>query len=286
MNIQPPWLKNTARGKVFSVAGVENVPDLHGDIVDPQLTIFFNGNQFMVVNELRNAFQKRFPQYKRIFIETLPPGILVEQIRQGTLIIGNMRIKHQPDVLTAGQGLIKKLQQKEGWFERYQVYARNDLAIMVQTGNPKRIQNLSDLGGDDVRVSMPDPIIEGIGKLIKKALKKAGGQALVAKVMKEKVSTGSTFLTQIHHRQTPLRIMQNESDAGVTWRTEVLFQRQIKNPIAMVEIPPEYNQTGVYWAAQLKNAPHPQAATDFLDFLTGIEGQKVYQKFGFLASTD
>ena len=63
---------------MFTVPGVDNVPDLFGDINDPQLVVFFAGNQFMCIDDLMAAFRKGHPQYKRIFAETLPPGILAK----------------------------------------------------------------------------------------------------------------------------------------------------------------------------------------------------------------
>ena len=76
----------------FSVPPFDAVADLHGDSVDPQLVVFFAGNQFIVVHDLMAAFKQAHPQYQRIFVETLLPGILVKQIESGSLVMGNLRI--------------------------------------------------------------------------------------------------------------------------------------------------------------------------------------------------
>jgi molybdate transport system substrate-binding protein len=282
MKLFPPWKELPGNEYHFTVPDADSIPDLHGDIVDPQLVIFFHGNQFMVTHDLIDAFQRIYPQYQRIYWETLPPGVLVRQIENGGLRIGNLRIAHRPDIFTAGAARIRQLQEESDWFDRVEPYARNRLGIMVRAGNPCLIDGLTDLGKPGVRISMPDPRSEGIGRLMVEAYRKAGGQALVDLVMREKVKNGETFLTEIHHRQTPLRIMQGLSDAGPVWITEVLFQQQIGNPLTLVEIPPAYNQVAIYTAARLKNAPHPQAADAFLDFLTDPKGQEVYRKYGFL----
>ena len=284
MNLSPPWLSPTGNGRRFTVPEVDNVPDLHGDIIDPQLVIFFNGNQFMVTRDLIAAFQEAFPEYERIYWETLPPGVLVDQILEGALVVGNLRIAIRPDIFTAGAARIGQLDRDCGWFARIEPYTRNRLGIMIHADNPLGITGLPDLGRRDVRVSMPDPRTEGIGRLVVQAYKKAGGRQLADAVMKEKVENGSTFLTDIHHRQTPMRIMAGQSDAGPVWRTEALFQQRIGNPVEIVEIPPEHNQTGAYVAGRFKSASHPRAADDFLDFLTGPAGQKIYRDYGFLPS--
>jgi len=282
MNLFPPWLVPPGNGRQFTVPEIDNVPDLHGDIIDPQLVIFFNGNQFMVTRDLIAAFQRAFPEYERIYWETLPPGVLVDQIREGALVTGNLRIAIRPDILTAGAARIGQLDRECRWFARMEPYTRNRLGIMVHADNPHEITGLGDLGRPDVKVSMPDPRTEGIGRLVVKAYEKSGGQSLADAVMKEKVENGSTFLTDIHHRQTPMRIMTGESDAGPVWRTEALFQEQIGNPVKLVEIPPEYNPTATYVAARMTRAPRSRAADEFLDFLTGPEGQRIYRDYGFL----
>ncbi|WP_425291208.1 hypothetical protein [Spirosoma linguale] len=99
----PPWNQPPKGGVSFTVPGVDNVPDLYGDIVNPQLIVFMGGNQFMVLDELLTAFRKQYPAYTRIFVETLPPGILAKQMNSGSIVIGNLRIDHTPDVYNASR---------------------------------------------------------------------------------------------------------------------------------------------------------------------------------------
>lgn len=281
--VNPPWAGAPTDGKAFSLRGVNDMADLHGDVVNPQLVVFFAGNQFMVTHELMQVFREQYPQYQRIYWQTLPPGIEADQVEQGALVVGTLRIAQQPDVFTAGKGRMASLQKEKGWFGPMVDYAGNRLAIMVYAGNPKGIKDLQDLGRDDVKVSMPNPKWEGIAVPIQKAYVAAGGEELKRRIMLTKLKSGSTWLTRMHHRQTPMRIMQGQADAGPTWYTEPYFQRMINNPIGLVEIPDEFNQFVTYTAAALKSAPHPQAAKDFLEFLISPQGQAVYRKYGFLA---
>jgi len=275
----PPWNTPPKSAVPFTVAGVDNVPDLFGDINNPELVVFFGGNQFMVIDELVEAFKKAYPAYQRVFVETLPPGILAKQIEGGTMTIGNMRIDLKPDVYTAGKN---RIDQTPEWFSKTEVYGKNRLAIIVQKGNPKNIKGLVDLGRSDVRVSMPNPAWEGIGKRIEEAYVKAGGEALKNAIMQTKVKDSTTYLTQIHHRQTPLRIMYNQSDAAPVWYTEAFYQKMIDHPIEMIEIPAKENIEAVSVAAMLKTAPHQKAAKDFMDFLMSAAGKAVYKKYGFI----
>lgn len=279
----PPWNPPPQGGVQFSAPPVDAIADLHGDIVDPQLTVFFAGNQFMVVHDLMAAFRQAHPRYQRIFVETLPPGILARQIETGSLVMGNLRIALKPDVFTAGKGSIAEHQRRHGWFAESYDYARNPLAILVAQGNPKGIRGLADLARSDVRVSMPNPAWEGIARQIEASYRKAGGAQLDNTIMKTKVADGSTFLTRIHHRQSPLRVLQGESDAAPVWSTEAYFQQQIlHHPVATVTIPAAQNSMATYTAARMKDAPHAQAARDFLAFMRTPAAQAIYRKYGFL----
>lgn len=274
----PPWNTPPEAPVNFTIPGIENVPDLYGDINDPQLVIFFAGNQFMCIDDLLASFKKSYPKYQRIFAETLPPGILAKQIAGGSITIGNMRVSLQPDVYTAGKSQIDEMHTS---LDDTATYAFNTLAIMVRKGNPKNIVSLRDLGRPDVRVSMPNPAWEGIAKQIQAAYIKAGGEDLRKKIMEKKVQDSSTWLTQIHHRQTPLRILYDQSDAGPVWYSEAFYQNLINHPIELISIPPKENVKATYIAGSLKNAPHPEAARAFLDFLKSPEAKSIYKKYGF-----
>jgi ABC-type molybdate transport system substrate-binding protein len=278
----PPWNTPPTDGLAFKVAPFDYVVDLHGDVVNPQLTVFFAGNQFMAVPDLLAAFKKTHPKYQRIYVETLPPGKLAAQIEAGALVMGNLRIDAKPDVYTAGKKRIEEFQQSKHWFDKTYDYTGNKLAIMVPAGNPKHVAGIADLGRPEVRVSMPNPQFEGIARQIEAIYKKVGGDALDEAVMKTKVAEGSTLLTQIHHRQSPLNILEGRADAAPVWYTEAYFQQQLLHrPVETVEIPDTINLHVTYTAATMKAAPHPQAARDFLAFLATPEAKSVYQKYGF-----
>ncbi|MEO9147377.1 MAG: substrate-binding domain-containing protein [Ginsengibacter sp.] len=274
----PPWNTPPESKVMFTIPGIDNVPDLYGDINDPQLVVFFAGNQFMVIDDLFAAFKKEYPMYQRIFAETLPPGILADQIKGGSLTIGNLRITLKPDVYTAGKSRIKEM---VNLFNDTLSYAYNQLSIMVQKGNPQNIKGLKDLGEANVRVSMPNPEWEGVGKRIEEAYIKAGGEKLRKLIMNTKVKNGSTFLTHIHHRQSPMRIMYQESDAAPVWLSEVKYQLMLNHPVESVNIPKNENITATYMAGSLKDAPHSQAAKDFMAFLITPQAKKIYKKYGF-----
>ncbi len=280
----PPWNAPLDDGLNFTVPGIDNVPDLQGDVNDPQLTVFFAGNQYMVVRDLVQSFRAVHPEYQRIFIETLPPEILTEQMERGAIVVGNMRITLRPDVYATGRGRMEELQKEKQWFTQTVDYARNRLAIITEEGNPRQVAGWSDLAQQGLTLCMPNPKWEGIARnQIIPAMRRSGGDALVKVVYEDKVAAGSTFLTQIHHRQTPLRIMQGKCAAGAVWYSEAYFHATMKkHPVAIVNLPDEQNSYATYTAGLMKDAPHAQAGATFLEFLASDTGRAIYQRYGFL----
>jgi ABC-type molybdate transport system substrate-binding protein len=283
----PPWSGGrndpaSSKGFVFRVPDIDNVPDLHGDPIGAKLVLFVGGNQFFVMPRLIAGFERLHPELAGyIFYETLPPGVLLKQMKAGnTLTLGNLTLNVVPDVYEAGANALATMKQS-GEVDEVADYTTNDLEIMVAAGNPKHVASLKDLARADVRVALPNPEFEGIGKQVEAALRKTGGDTLAKEVYQTRVTQGGVVLTQIHHRQTPMRIMEKQSDAGVVWTSEVLFQEKLGNPIEGVRIPAEFNATAMYAAGVLKGAPHKEAAHAWVRYLQSDEARAAYGEFGF-----
>ncbi|HVA33672.1 MAG TPA: substrate-binding domain-containing protein [Candidatus Baltobacteraceae bacterium] len=270
----------TSQPYPFTVPPVDQVVDLHGNPAGAQLVIFMAGNQFMVARPLLRAFHARYPHVARIFYETLPPGVLARQIAAGGIRIGNLVVTAQPDVYMAGHRRMAAMHDS-GYVETPFAYASNVLAIMIRKGNPRNVRSLRDLGRSDVRVAMPNPQWEGVAEQIESAYRKAGGETLVHDIMVTKVAAGTTILTMIHHRQTPLFLLEGKADAGPVWISEALYQQRIGAPISMVPIPAAQNQTASYEAAMVTRASNPQAAREFLSFLKSSQARAIYRSYGF-----
>jgi ABC-type molybdate transport system substrate-binding protein len=286
--IFPPWQHGqnndtTQRGLPFTVPQIDDLADFHGNVSDPKLVLYVGGNYFFAMAPLVAAFEQQHPEFKgRIYWETLPPGLLEKQIEAGgTVTSGNMTWTVKPDAYLAG---FKKVQSliDEGVLTGPAVpYVTNTLTIMVPAGNPGHIKGLSDLARPDLHLAMPNPEFEGVARQIDASLKKAGGDALATAVYKTKVADGATVLTHIHHRQTPLFLMQGRADAGVTWQSEAIFQERIGNPITHVDIPSAQNTTAIYAGAEVKDAAHPDAAKLWLSFVRSPEALSIFERYGF-----
>ncbi|MGU3466696.1 molybdate ABC transporter substrate-binding protein [Methylobacterium sp. C33D] len=284
----PPWqggANNPAidRGLDFTVKEADNLADFHGDLTNAGLILYVGGNYFFAMAPLVVAFEAKHPELKgRVYYETIPPGLLVRQMRAGGRItVGNMTWTAKPDAYFSGLRAVNRLIDDGDLVGPPTVYATNQLAIMVPKGNPAGVKGLADLGRPDIRLAMPNPDYEGVARQIKAALAKAGGDALVTAVYETKVAGGSTHLTRMHHRQTPVWLMQGKAEAGVTWRSETLFQEQAGLPTERIDIPADLNATGIYAGAVVRGAAHPTEAKLWLEFLLSDEARSIFARYGF-----
>ena len=286
--LYPPWqhgANNDAadRGFEFTVAPVDVLADFHGSIDHPDLVLYVSGNYFFAVRGVVDAFGDAYPRYRgHVYYETLPPGLLLKQMDAGgTVTSGNMTWTAKPDVFMAELTASNELVRRGKLAAPAVAFATNDLTIMVPAGNPARVAGLADLGRAGLVLAMPNPQFEGVATQIRASLVKAGGEALAEAIYDAKVKSGETILTRIHHRQTPLFLMQHLVEAGVTWKSEAIFQEEVGNPIGHVDIPVADNTLAVYSAAMVPDAPHAEAAHAWLDFIRSDVAFKVFERYGF-----
>ncbi len=268
----------------------------YGNIDDSykaDLVMYLAGNQFMAMQDVISDFQKKNPDIKTIYVETIPPGqILKGQIlKQGK--INDQNTAQNPDLFASvNLGHLKKLKGKKVMND-YIIYTHNKLELMVAAGNPKGIKGPEDLGRDDIVQSHPNPLTEGIFKFYGAQMLKDLG--LYDKVTGDKqckscwAVEGKTWFTSRHHRETPLRIENGEADTGIVWTTEVLHAKAEGRKIDGVSIPEPYNMLHKvgYALGALKTGRNPYNAMRYIAYLGTDDAQNIYARYGFVkASTD
>jgi molybdate transport system substrate-binding protein len=263
----------------------ERADDLHNlEILnEAQLVLFMAGNQFMVMDDLIRLFQERHPEVKYIFYETLPPGLELRQILAGGALFKGELLTGNPDIYTSVTEHAMQELKDRGQVDDYFIYLHNRLVLMVPEGNPSGVRTAKDLGRSEVRISQPGEM-EDISHYIIDMYAKAGGDALVKKIVDEKKARGTTLLTVVHHRETPSRIEKGIVDVGPVWATEVMNARRQGLKVEAVEPGESLDQRDRvnYFAARLKNAPNRENADKFLNFIKSAQAQETYRKYGFV----
>jgi ABC-type molybdate transport system substrate-binding protein len=127
---------------------------------------------------------------------------------------------------------------------------------------------------------MPNPKWEGVAEQVEGAYAKAGGAKLVHRIMVTKLAEGTTMLTRIHHRETPLYLLGNRADAGPVWLSEAYYQHRI-HALDFVRIPAGQNVYAQYDAAPAAAAPHAAAAQAFVTFMQSPQARAILKSYGF-----
>lgn len=264
--------------------------DLHNlEIAETaDLVLFMAGNQFMVMADIVTAFRKENPKIKRIYYETLPPGLELRQILAGGAIYRGRKLRALPDIYTSVSATAMDRLATAGFIDSgsHRLYLHNRLSLMVPDGNPAGITTVEDLGREDVRISQPDPDNEDIAFHVMEMYRQAGGEGLLKKIMEEKRALGTTLMTTVHHRETPLRIIDHIVDVGPVWATEVHYARSLGLPIDSVEPGKHLDQRERinYFVCRLEKGLHPRNAEKFKAFLLSSSAQSIYESYGFVSA--
>jgi len=273
------------------ISGGEVKYGLIGDSYKADLVMYLAGNQFMVMEQLIQDFQKKNPDIKSVYVETIPPGqILKGQILKQGRIEGK-KTSMTPDLFASvNLGHLKKLKAK-GKMNDHIIYTHNKLELMVAKGNPKKVSGPKDLERDDLVQSHPNPLTEGIFKFY-------GSKMLNDLGLYEKVTGGAeckscwavpnkTWFTSRHHRETPYRIENNQADVGIVWVTEVVEGVKKGRQVEGVAIPAPYNMAHkvAYAIGVLTEGRNQDNANRYMQYLATEQAQDIYASYGFGKAT-
>ena len=143
--------------------------------------------------------------------------------------------------------------------------AKNTFEIIVEKGNPKGITGVADLSNPDLIVVLcadTVPCGKGAAKILANA-----AVTVTPKSFEDKVKGVVT------------KVAAGEADAGIVFVTDVLAAG---DGAAGVEIPADINVISNYPIVVTKEAPSPEAAQAFVDFVAGDAGKAILAKYGFL----
>lgn len=261
-----------------------------GDSYTADLVIYLAGNQFMVMEDLIADFQSKNPDIETVYIETIPPGQILNRqlLKQGG--IAGEKTTMNPDVYGSTNFAHLKTMAAEGRMHDYMTYIHNKLALMVAAGNPKGIEGPEDLARDDLVQSHPNPLTEGISKYAGAMMKSLGIHDAVTGGNKCKgcwAVEGKTWFTERHHRETPYRIEHGKADVGIVWATEIVHAEAQGREIDGLAIPAPYNMGDKvgYTIGALQDGRNPYNALRFLGYLATDAAQATYEDHGFVRAS-
>jgi molybdate transport system substrate-binding protein len=151
-----------------------------------------------------------------------------------------------------------------GEAESSDIFVRNLLEIAVPAGNPGGVTGLADFANEDLLIGLCAEDVP-CGSFGRQALENAG-------------ITPSIDTNEPDVRALLTKIEAGELDAGIVYVTDVL---STAGTVEGIEIPADDNVVADYPIAVLANAPNPDAAAAFIEFVLSEEGQAIMTEFGF-----
>jgi len=145
------------------------------------------------------------------------------------------------------------------------VFAHNKLTIAVESGNPKKINGVSDLANPAIKVAVCAPGVP-CGTYSTSTFSKAG---VTVKPVTQEQDVKSVLT----------KVGLGEVDAGIVYVTDV---KSAAGKVDGVTIPDAQNTIAEYPITELKSEQNATAAKAFLDYVLGKDGQKVLADYGFL----
>ena len=155
-------------------------------------------------------------------------------------------------------------------------FAGNVLTVVVPSANQARITSPLDLARPGIKVIAAGdgvPITGYASQLLDNLAKQAGYPADFAdKVAANIVSKEDNVAAVLS------KIELGEGDAAIAYETDARDTASV----ASIAIPAAASVPVTYGAVTTKVSPHPDAAADFVTWLTGPEGQAILARHGFL----
>jgi molybdate transport system substrate-binding protein len=145
-----------------------------------------------------------------------------------------------------------------------EIFVQNRLQIAVPAGNPGGVAGLEDFADGDLLIGL---CASGVpcGDFAREALAKAG--------VEPSIDTNEPDV-----RALLTKLGEDELDAGIVYVTDVTSAGDL---VEGMDIPAEHNVVADYPIAELADAPNPDGAAAFVDFVLSDEGKAILTGFGF-----
>jgi molybdate transport system substrate-binding protein len=144
-------------------------------------------------------------------------------------------------------------------------FAINKLQIIVGKGNPRRITGVADLAKSGLVYVTAAPEVP-IGRYAEQVLDKA-----------RVTVTPKSLETDV--KSVVNKVVLGEADAGIVYATDV---KAAGDKAVGVTIPDDLNVIAAYPIAATRGSKNPSAASAFVRFVAGPQGQSILSTYGFI----
>ncbi len=260
----------------------------HGDARAAQLVVFSDGNHHMALAEALALFRARQPRVKDIFYATTPPRVIVEALKSGRVVMGNLTLSIAPHVFISPAPVLERL-RADGYVREHAPFVTSrGSVLLVRKGNPKRIAGAADLTRAEVRIFLSNPATETVSyEAYAATLRRIAARDGLDFGFLDAAACASTRVVYgdcIHHREAPQCVADGRADVAVVFfHLALRYTRIFPDLFGMVALTADDDP------AQFISAIHIGLVGDggkwgarLLEFLTGEEVAAVYRHHGLI----
>jgi molybdate transport system substrate-binding protein len=157
-------------------------------------------------------------------------------------------------------------------------FVTNRLAVILPKSNPGKIAALADLARPGLKLDFADPSVP-VGQYTLDILAKMSQDATFGATFKDKV-TANVVSREDNVKSVVAKVQLGEADAGVVYTTDIT--PSAAKDLTTLEIPDKFNVIATYPIAPLKDAPEPELASQFVEWVLSSKGQQVLTQYGFI----
>jgi molybdate transport system substrate-binding protein len=224
-----------------------------------ELTVF-------AASSLTAVFQDRIgPDF-----EAAHPGTTVTfNLGASDTLAGQIQSEGTADVFAAASGTwMDEVEEDPGVTDRSD-FVRNRLVIITPPDNPAAITSIDDLATPGVQLVLAAKGVP-VGDYARESLDNAG----ISSPAEDNVVSNEE-----DNASVVAKIVAGEADAAIVYESDV--SAAAGNDVNAVTIPKDVNVIATYLIAVVDGAPNTDLAAQFVEYVTGPQGQASLETYGF-----
>ena len=234
------------------------------------LTVFAAASLTESLTEIGKQFEAENPGVKVMF-NFAGSQQLRAQLEQGARadVFASANAKEMTTAIISGSLVVSGTQR---------TFAKNRLAVILPKSNPGKITALADLARPGLKLDFADPSAP-VGQYALDVLAKMSQDTAYGATFKDKVMA-NVVSREDNVKAVVAKVQLGEADAGVVYTTDVT--PSAAKDLTTLDIPDQFNVVATYPIALLKNAPEPELASQFVEWVLSSKGQQVLAQYGFI----
>lgn len=252
MNLRTMWLG--ALLATHLVAAVAAEPS------KPELLVYCGITMIRPMGEIAQAFEAR-------------ENVKVTIAQGGSEDLYQSAKKRGGDLYLPGEPSYRQMHLNEGLLGDYVTVGYNQMALMVQKGNPKRVKpDPREMLRRDLTIIIGNAESGSVGNESKSILDRLG--------VYPKVIKAAAFLAP-DSRSLSKAMRQKEADLTMNWRATG-FAPDNAAVLEMIDLDPTTAKPQALLLILLTMAKEPEIARRFMTLAAGPDGQAIFRRHGFL----